>query len=404
MRYAALTCMLAALGTAGYWSLRLAWADWLSRGVDPAQVARAVALSPGNADFRVKLARVLDKNGADPASALEAAALLNPRDAGVWMRLGIAAESNRDYARAERDLLEAARVSRRFEPRWTLANYYFRRNDAGHFWPWVRQSLLVGSVDFAPVFTLCWAMSQDAELIWDQALPERRPALNAYLWFLMRQSQLSAGVPVARKLAAMATKPDRSALLAFSDRMIESSESAAALEIWNAMCARGLLPYKLLDPDRGASLTDGSFSAEPAGGGFGWRLASEPGIACGRNTSPGYLWLSLSGSQAAHCEPLSEYLALVPGKPYRLRFRYRTSDIPAESGLRWQVIDTRNGAALASRSAWLSSPAWKDDVILFTAPATSPLARLVFTYHAVPGTPRLEGSVLLSDLRLERLP
>ena len=84
-------------------------------------------------------------------------------------------------------------------PRWTLANYYFRRNDAGHFWPWVRQSLLRGERgDLAPIFTLCWAISQDAGSIWDQAIPERRPVLNRVSVVSHAQSQLSAGVPVAR--------------------------------------------------------------------------------------------------------------------------------------------------------------------------------------------------------------
>lgn len=398
-------CSLAMLAFAGYWSLRLTWADRLSQASDPHTVARAVRLSPGDAVFRVKLARVLDKNGGDPTGALEAASMLNPSDASVWMRLGLNAEMRGDFGRAEGDLLEAARVSRRFAPRWTLANFYFRRKNAARFWPWVRQSLVVvNGDDLGPVFGLCWNISQDAALILNQAIPERRSVLNAYLAFLMRAGRLRDGAPVARKLVAAATEADRSTLLGWSDRLLESRDLPAALETWNAMCSRRLLPYVPLEPEHGVSLTDGSFDADAAGGGFGWRLASVPGVSCGRSAQPRSLWLSFSGTQPDRCEPLSEYLALVPGRPYRLRFEYRTSDMAVQSGLQWQVQDMQSGARLASRSPWLSSPAWKNDEMLFTAPASSALARLVLAYQSVPGTPKIEGSVMISHMQLERLP
>ena len=398
-------CALAMLALAGYWSLRLVWADSLSDASDPETVARAVRLSPGNAGFRVKLARALDKNGGDPAGALEAASLLDPSDAAIWMRLGLNAEMHGSYGRAESDLLEAARVSRRFAPRWALANYYFRRNDPGHFWPWVRQSLEVGNGDdLGPVFKLCWSTTQDAQAILERAIPERRTVLNAYLSFLIQEGRLSAGVPVARQLIAVSTAGDNSTLLNWSDRLLESHDLPAALETWNAMCARRLLPYAPLDPEHGVSLTDGSFDAEAAGGGFGWRIGSVPGVSCGRNAKERYLWFSFSGTQPDCCEPLSEYLALVPATHYRLRFRYRTSDMAVPSGLQWQVQDVESGARLGARSPWLSSPAWKDDEIEFTAASARALARLVLAYQRLPGTPRLEGSVLISRLQLERLP
>jgi hypothetical protein len=383
----------------------LAWADKLSAASDPETVARAVRLSPDDAGFRVKLARVLDNSGGDPTSALEAASMLNPGDAGVWMRLGISAEMRGDYRGAERDLLEAARVSRQFAPRWALANYYCRRNDADRFWPWARQSLAVGNGDvLGPVFRLCWNISQDADLILDRAIPERRSVLNAYLSFLVQERRLSAGAPVARKLVATATAADCSTLLAWCDRLLGSQDLPAALETWNAMCSRRLLPYVPLEPERGLSLTDGSFDADATGGGFDWRIATVPGVSCGRSAQGRYMWFSFSGTQPERCEPLSEYLALSPGGHYRLRFQYRTSDIAAQSGLRWQVQDIRTGARLAARSPWLSSPVWTDAEMLFTAEAAGGLARLILTYQSVPGTSRIEGSVLLSHLQLERLP
>ena len=398
-----LTCALALLGVAAFWSLRLAWADRLSRAEDPQTVTRAARLSPGNADFRVKLARALNTSGGDSHSALQAAALLNPADARVWMRLGLNAEMRGDYVTAERHLLAATRVSRLFEPRSTLAGYYFRRGDAAHFWPWVQQALLMGNGDLDPVFALCWKVTSDAGMILNQAIPERRAVLNPYLRFLLQEHRLDAAAAVAHKLVGIGTEADRPELLALIDRQLQARETPAALETWNRMCWRRILPYAPLNPENGASLTDGAFAADSTGGGFAWHLDSAPGVACGRNTSPRYVWLSFSGAQPARYEPLSEYLVVAPGAHYRLRYLYRTSDWAPESGISWQVLDTAGGAQLIARSPWLSSPEWKTDETRFTAPASNPLVRLVLTYQSAPGATRIEGSVLLRRVELERL-
>jgi hypothetical protein len=404
LRISALAGAMALEALAAYWSLRLAWADQLSNNGDAGWIEEAIRLSPGNAGFQMKLAQAMARGGGDPSPALTAAARLNPGNPGVWMRLGLNAEVHGDFAQAEQHLLHATQVSRQFEPRWTLANYYCRRNDAARFWPSARQALIVGYGDLSPVFDLCWRMSQDGDAILSQAIPEDHSVLGAYLQFLVRAGRLQAATTVAGRLAPHATEADSAALLAWCDRMLESHEAGPPLNVWNTMCRRRLLPYAPLDPPHGASLTNGAFAADSTGGGFDWRLQPSPGVTCGRNASPQYLSITFYGNEPASCEPLTQYLALVPGAHYRLRYEYRTSDLAAESGLRWQVLNAATGSDLASLSPWLSSPRWKSDAALFTAPADGPLARLALRYQRTPGTPRLDGSVLLRRVELERMP
>src|ERR1039458_7766482 len=100
-----------AMACLAYWPLRLAWADHLSSATDAETVARAVRLSPGDADFRLKLA------GAQPPPArwklpqpwitetrtrghgwawrLRCAAICAPRRAACWRRRTRAASSRR---------------------------------------------------------------------------------------------------------------------------------------------------------------------------------------------------------------------------------------------------------------------------------------------------------------------
>lgn len=397
-----IVAVIPAMACMAYWPLRLAWADHLSRAADAATIARAVRLAPGDAEIRMKLAAAQQAAGADPTAALEAAADLDPGNADAWMRLGLAAEMRGHPQTAESRLRQAARVSRQFAPRWALANYYFRRGDADDFWPWARAALLMGYGDLAPVFRLCWNMSQDAGVILARAVPDRRAALNAYVLFLMQEGRLAASEPAAVKLAGLATGADHQILMAWCNWQIDKGSPAAALEVWNTLCGRHLLPYAPLDRER-APLTDGDFAAAQVRAGFAWRMPQVAGITTGINQSPRYLWVAFGGDQPEACVPLLQIVPVTPAARYVLRTEYHTSELPPESGLRWSAIDPRTGADLSAASPWLSSAGWTRAEVPFTAPAAG-LVQLTLICRRIAGAKRIEGSLELRRLSLERAP
>jgi hypothetical protein len=402
MRPLLLAAAIPAMAAMAYWPLRLSWADHLSRAPAAATVARAARLSPNDAAIQLNLAAARQAEGADPTAALEAAAALDPGNAEVWTRLGLAAELHGDLRTAESRLLEAARVSRQFAPRWALANYYFRRADPDRFWLWARESLLMGYGDLNPVFQLCWHMRPDAALILARAIPPRRAVLNSYVAFLMREGRLAASEPVAMKLAALATADDQYTLISWCNWQLDAGSAPAALLAWNLLCARNLLPYAPADRDR-APLTDGGFQAPSVGGGFAWRTAPELGVAIGRNPSPRYLWVAFSGDQPETCTPLWQFAPVTPGAGYSFRFEYRTSQLPPASGLRWNALHARTRIDLAPAWPWLSSPDWTPAELRFTAPDGG-LVRLALVCRRLPGATRIQGSIALRHLSLERRP
>lgn len=385
-----------------YWPLRMAWADHLSRASDAETVARAVHLSQGNAEFRLKLAAAQQATGDAPAAAIEAAAALDPGNAEVWIRLSAEEELRGDLDMAAKHLLQAARVCHQFAPRWALANFYFRRGDEGRFWPWVKQSLWMGYGDMDPVFRLCWNKSQDAGLILDHAIPQRREVLAAYVRFLMEEGRLGGSEGAAIRLAELATIEDRPILVAWCNRQLDSGATSATLKIWNTMCARQLLPFAPLDPDR-APLNDGDFLEPSVGGGFDWREAPGPGATIGRNRSPRYLWIAFNGDQPEVSVPLSRLAPVTPNVSYRLRFEYHTAELPAASGLHWNVFDGPTGIDLTSSSPFLFSMEWKPEEVCFRAPARG-LVRLALTCQRVPGATRVQGSIALRHVSMERRP
>ena len=157
-----------------------------------------------------------------------------------------------------------------------------------------------------------------------------------------------------------------------------------------------------LDRDR-APLTDGGFTAEPADGGFAWRLAPGPGVAIGRDQRSRYLWLAFNGDQPEMCAPLWQFVPVTPGASYHFHFEYHSADLPPASGLRWSVYDAASGRNLTDASPWLSRTDWKPADLSFTAPAGG-LVRLTLTCQRVPGSQRVEGSIELRNLSLGRHP
>ena len=87
----------------------------LFRSLYPAELRARAASHAGGADANGALA------GSVLASLNESVLLLTPQ-------AGLAAETRGDAALAEKWLQEAATVDRQYEPRWTLANFYFRQS------------------------------------------------------------------------------------------------------------------------------------------------------------------------------------------------------------------------------------------------------------------------------------
>lgn len=392
LRKTCLAGLIATLAFLIYWCGRLAWADVLARAGNPA----AIALAPGDADIRLQLA-------GRSAEALAAAAALDPGNADTRLRLGLADEMLGDFPAAERRLLEAARVSRQYAPRWALANFYFRRGDRDRFWSWANAALRIGYGDLDPVFALCWSLTTDAAEIRRRAIPDRAPVLNVYVQFLLRTGRLAASEPVAARLAAVATRDDLSALSVWDNLQLDQGSPAAAVTVWNTLCHRHLLPYQPLDPDL-APLTDGDFrGASPVTGGFTWRLPRVDGAAAELDRRAACLRVEFGGNQPESCAPVLQYVPVTAGNEYWLGFEYRTTDIAPASGLAWDVLPARAGADAFASSPWLSSEDWKRGEVCFHAPASG-LVRVALTYRRLLGTARIIGSVETRRMSLERRP
>jgi len=365
---------LGALGMAVWFSIVLARADFYFRKATPEMVERATEIAPRNTLYLAMRGLELDYEGADSRGLTEQIAALNPLASAPRIRLGLAAEISGDSASAERWLLDAARVDHQFEPRWTLANFYFRAgNKPDEFWKWMRAALEVSYGDRTPAYELCWRVSSDAAEILRRGIPERHEVVGSYLVYLLEKNRVGMTRDVARRLSRYHDAADLPLLFGVCDELIQMKE-AAAVEVW-AMTGQGAP----------AGIFNGDFGRAPLNHGFDWRLMESPGVTHVNGNR-----IVLSGQQGESCSLLRQMLSVSAGKRYRIQWEARTTGIRNPSGLEWRVAD-RSGALLPGDD-------WRAGELTFAA--GEKFTDLELVYQRPVGEARAEGTVELRGVRM----
>ncbi len=147
----------------GMWnSLKLTRADFLFRQDTADSLRSVILLEPDDSDAYSRLAQLDETHSTE---LLETALSLNRYNVQAAIELGLRYEADGDYSRAEKFLLQAFSVDRTYRPRWSLANYYLRRDNIPAFWTWARKAAEMPSDDMGALFELCWRVSPDPQQI-----------------------------------------------------------------------------------------------------------------------------------------------------------------------------------------------------------------------------------------------
>jgi tetratricopeptide (TPR) repeat protein len=368
---------------ASFWALRLAYADYLFRSGSPENIRRAAELVPFDADYQAR------------SGNLRRAVELNPYLASAWLDLAAEAEARGDLVEAERCLNRAAEVDKTFEPRWALANFYFRAGNEPQFWKWLRLAAERSYGDRTALFRLGLRMTADTVEIQNRALPANPAILHDWLSFLLSEKKLESVPAAASALIAVAGPAERSTLLNACDEMLKARRAADAAVIWNGIVSRGMLPHKRIDAETGASLTNGDLGAEPLGECFDWRLLWRNGVDNRWLPASRQLRVALNGKQMERTDLVEQFVPVLPNTQYTLHYRYRTDGFAPRSGVRWRVLDVTSQKPVdLGAHPVLSTNDWQDNRLHFRTPAGCNLVRLQLIYEREPGTVRQEGTIV----------
>jgi tetratricopeptide (TPR) repeat protein len=394
------TSCLAALVLGTVWNVRFGVADLLARRNQPDSTRLAMRWMPVNGAYPAQLADEI--YALDPASAkslLQRAVELNRYDAASWIQLGLLSEAGNDLPGAEKALLQAASVDATFLPGWSLANFYFRRENTARFWYWAQKAAQMDPDDATPLFRLAWYVSPNAQEIASR-LEIKRPLMAVqFVNFLMAQGDPKAVTETASLLLAANSEGNTQTLLGACDWLIANKRPDLALALWNELAARGQIAYTPVTADSTDAVTNGAFGKSPLSRGFDWHLRTVEGVSSFLNVSPNALGFEFSGDEPDSFLLMDQTAPVQARKNYALVVRYGTTGIAPGSGLEWSVTDDRSGAVLA-RTGSLSADAGGETYACFAAPDGSGFAHLSLLYQRQPGTVRIEGKLALKEVRL----
>jgi tetratricopeptide (TPR) repeat protein len=393
--------LLVLLALAAGRSIRLVAADLLYRKGTPESVQSAIELEPGRALYHTGNGELRAAAGEDPESSFRRAAELKPDDAYIRMRLGLRAEAAGEFSEAEQQLLAAARVSRKYEPRWTLANYYYRRGTEKQFWRWAGEALVMSFGDRTALLDLCWRMDPTGVRL-SGVIPGSRGVQLDYAGLLMGKQKWSAAEAILASQAVAATENELPRFLNAIDHLITTGRVNGAVSVWNALGAGGATPYPPLDSLGGPWITNGRFSNAMIGAGFDWRLRSQPDVYVSRRYPTG-LRIELSGRQPGECEILHQYVAVPDGMTFQLDYEFRLSasgfgGATNQSGLVWRVMDM--AGKMLTESAPMAAEESGVGGTAFRVPAGTGCVRLVLAHRRASGSVRMEGTVNLERVTL----
>jgi hypothetical protein len=219
-------------------------------------------------------------------------------------------------------------------------------------------------------------MTQNAQEVLEQAIPDRHEVLAAYLYYVMDQQRSAVGA-AALKLAHLHDGSDVLELETACDLLIDAGKFAEARDLWQRM---GHTQIGLID--------NGDFATAPSGHGFDWRPSPAEGVAY--LPLPGSYRIVFSGKQPESSELLRHFVALNPGKVYSLRWEARTQGFASPSGIDWTAGVTY--AALDAAQDWRASS--------MDFKAETAFLPITLAYHRPTGQARAEGSVEIRAVSL----
>lgn len=355
-------------------------------------VQAAIRLAPDAWQYYMRLS-LLDE--AHAQQLLENAVALDPYNAEADIELGLRLEAAGDYGGAEKLFLGAYAVDHTYLPRWSLANYYFRRGNLPAFWEWARSAADMPSDSTEPLFELCWSVSPDANEIARRILNDNPRLIREYFDFLVAKNQMLAAAGIAERLSRIGDpSSDAPRMFLVIDRLLNANEGNAAKSLWNVLIERKWIVAEKSAPN------NPDFARDPLPVGFDWALPSLSGLHSW--PGPSGLETEFSGDEPESCTVAEQAIVLSPGN-YEMDFRYHTEDIPPATGLRWQIIDAGSGKVQAE-SPDLSSTSRIDVRLPFSIASDASIVRLRLQYQRAVGTPRISGTLVIPSVHIYARP
>ena len=395
---------------------RIAMAAFFGSRLDAADLRRAIALDPGNAAYDHQLGLVYaysfrEANLPEAVRYLRKATELSPRKAQYWSDLAEVCDTENDTvcsSQAVQSALALGPTTPRIE--WKAANHYLETGQPAQALAHFRRLLTLDGTYALPVFQLCLRVVGNPETVLREVIPRgRQPELKlACLAVVSSQGHTQFANQVWSQLWAEGLRCKLSDVSAYLNSLFTKRDMKQAVAVWRELEQAGVIP-KSEDGEAGNLVYNGQFAHTPLGTGFDWRTPNTPDVEIDFRDPSAY--------RGSHClrvdyagrnresEPVSEWVAVVPGHAYRLRAEVRSEGITSGSGPRLRVTDPDCPTCLnAASQATVGTTPWHPLTLDFTVGASTRVVRLaVWRPRSWTFPMEISGSFWLDDVSITPL-
>jgi tetratricopeptide (TPR) repeat protein len=372
---------------------------------------RAAKIEPSSAEnwYRLGRYRQLDFDHPDLKLAISyyrRAVALDPPSPFYKLDLATALEIAGDDAEAEKYFRAAqANYPISGEVSWRYGNFLLRQQRLPEAYTEIHRAVLVDPKLLPSAVSRAWRSNPDVRVLLDQILPDTPDGGWDALEFLTQAQQPDAALAVWNHFIAKKPSIRRGSLLAFLDLLVAQDRFEGAGAAWHqALALQGAPPTA----SAGWPLVyDGGFESELSGGGFGWHQQDISGAEFDFDTAEKHSGarsarIIFDGSQNLSYGHLYQTVLVQPRTRYKFRGFLRTDQISTDSGMRFEIRDSRRpqDLDLLTPNETGTQP-WTLEEVEF---ATGPQTHLIqITLRRAPSTHldnQLRGTVWVDDVDL----
>ncbi len=393
-----------------YQGVKLALASHRVLSGDLPKIQSAVALEPGNAEYRDLLGRYLQFQLDQPdleaaASSFSSATKLSPRTARYWMDLAVARENLGQIDEAQACFGRAlAAYPQSAQVHWEYGNFLLREQNIEEALTQIRGAVASDPQLTYIAITRVWRATESPARVLS-VLPRRSAAFIQAVNFFSDNHSLSSGLEIWNELIALKQPFELPDTFQFFDELIKEGRSSDAERAWLQALAASNQPHQA--PANGSVIWNGGFEQDIENGGLGWRVQPASGMSMDYDESiyhSGARSLRLDfegGSNVDLAQPL-EIVPVQPDHAYHFRGFIRTENITTESGLRVYILDPqRQNAVLLATDNLVGTHAWTE--VAGDVRSSSNTNFLVVQVRRTPSRlfeNKLGGSAWIDDLSL----
>jgi len=389
-----------------------AWlAEYWNHAPDPELWERAAKLEPENANYWLHLgvyheAILLASDEARALAEFRKAAQVNPYSANVWLRIAQADEYMGDQA-AARAAYEKAQLCHPISAvvAWRYGSFLIRQDDLPEAYSQIRRSIQADPTLTLSAISQFWEAGQDAGQILAGLGPTSPNVYFTALEFFISQRRADAALAVWQRMLDLHLTFEMKQAMPLVNDLIRQDRLAEAVRSWREALRATNWPADT--PIGGSLVFDGRFEHDALNGGFAWWMVPTSGAQYGFDTAvthsgPRSLRVTFNGSANLDFAQLQQYVAVEPGRRYRLSCFLRTEGISTESGVAFEVEDARDPPALNQFTPALTGthPWTPAEVEFTTGPGTHLLLISLRRKPSQRLDNKLSGTVWVADVSL----